>query len=193
MAAWPGAQPGTPCFRLRARPARLFWAHNRQGSDAMKVDGKAYRTIWPDPGGDAVHILDQTLFPHRFETARLTVVGDAARAISDMLVRGAPLIGATAAYGMALAMRADASDAALSAAYDRLHATRPTAINLRWALDRMDAVLRPLPPGIGLPPHGQRPRGSATRMSRSTRPSATMASRSSATSPRRRTAGRSTS
>ncbi len=113
----------------------------------MKVDGRAYRTIWPDPDGESVIILDQTLFPHRFETARLTVVADAARAISDMLVRGAPLIGATAAYGMALAMRADASDTALAKAYEQLHATRPTAINLRWALDRMHAVLRPLPQG----------------------------------------------
>ncbi|MDI3337839.1 S-methyl-5-thioribose-1-phosphate isomerase [Defluviimonas aestuarii] len=113
----------------------------------MKVDGKAYRTIWPDSDGESVIILDQTLFPHRFETARLTVVEDAARAISDMLVRGAPLIGATAAYGMVLAMRSDASDAALRAAYEQLHATRPTAINLRWALDRMEAVLRPLPHG----------------------------------------------
>jgi methylthioribose-1-phosphate isomerase len=111
----------------------------------MKIDGTPYRTIWLAPDGWSVTIIDQTLFPHRFETVDLTSPEDAARAIKDMLVRGAPLIGATAAYGVALAMREDASDANLSRAYDLLHATRPTAINLRWALDEMSASLRPLP------------------------------------------------
>ena len=111
----------------------------------MKIDGKPYRTIWLSEDGWSVTIIDQTLFPHRFETVQLRTPEDAARAIKDMLVRGAPLIGATAAYGMAIAMREDPSDGHLSATYDRLHATRPTAINLRWALDQMAAALRPLP------------------------------------------------
>lgn len=113
----------------------------------MKIDGKPYRTIWLSDDGWSVTIIDQTLFPHRFETVQLKAPQDAARAIKDMLVRGAPLIGATAAYGVALAMRDDPSDAHLSATYDLLHATRPTAINLRWALDQMATTLRPLPEG----------------------------------------------
>jgi methylthioribose-1-phosphate isomerase len=113
--------------------------------DAMKVDGKPYRTIWLNQDGWSVEIIDQTKFPHRFETVTLRAMDDAARAIKDMLVRGAPLIGATAAYGMALQARIDSSDAALSAAYERLHATRPTAINLKWALDEMMKALRNFP------------------------------------------------
>jgi methylthioribose-1-phosphate isomerase len=93
-----------------------------------------------------VDIIDQTKFPHRFETVTLANSRDAARAIKDMLVRGAPLIGATAAYGMALHMHEDRSDAGLSSAYDMLQATRPTAINLRWALDEMKRALLPLAP-----------------------------------------------
>ncbi|MGE0238686.1 MAG: S-methyl-5-thioribose-1-phosphate isomerase, partial [Parvibaculaceae bacterium] len=112
----------------------------------MKVDGKPYRTIWLNPDGWSVEIIDQTKFPHRFETVTLRTVDDAAHAIKDMLVRGAPLIGATAAYGMALAARIDPSDAALSKAYEQLHATRPTAINLKWALDEMLKALRNFPP-----------------------------------------------
>ncbi|WP_026381270.1 S-methyl-5-thioribose-1-phosphate isomerase [Afifella pfennigii] len=111
----------------------------------MQVDGKAFRTIWLAADGRAVEIIDQTKLPHRFEIAPLKNVDDAAHAIKEMLVRGAPLIGATAAYGMALAAGEDASDAALSSAYDKLHATRPTAINLRWALEEMMRTLSPLP------------------------------------------------
>ena len=111
----------------------------------MNVDGTPTRTIWPIRDRGAVGIIDQTRLPHRYEIAELRTLEDAATAIRDMLVRGAPLIGATAAYGMALAIRDDASDARLSTAYDRLHETRPTAINLRWALDEMIAALRPLP------------------------------------------------
>ena len=110
---------------------------------AMKVDGIPYRTIWLDDNGWIVHIIDQTRLPHSFETVKLTTLDEAARAISSMLVRGAPLIGATAAYGMALAMRRDPSDHSLSAAYDTLIATRPTAVNLRWALDAMSSALLP--------------------------------------------------
>ena len=110
----------------------------------MKIDGKPFRTIWPADG--AVEIIDQTKLPHVFETVRLTTMADAATAIADMWVRGAPLIGATAAYGMALAMDADHSDAALAMAHDTLYATRPTAVNLRWALADMAELLAPLPP-----------------------------------------------
>lgn len=112
----------------------------------MKVDGKPYRTIWLNPDGWSVEIIDQTKFPHRFETVTLRTSEDAAHAIKDMLVRGAPLIGATAAYGMALQARVDVSDEALAEAYERLLATRPTAINLKWALDEMMKALRNFPP-----------------------------------------------
>lgn len=109
----------------------------------MRVDGKPYRTIWVADDGAAVEIIDQTRLPHAFEIARLETVAAAAHAIAHMQVRGAPLIGATAAYGVALAMRADG---ALEAACAQLLATRPTAVNLRWALDEMRAVLASLPP-----------------------------------------------
>ncbi len=109
----------------------------------MKVQGKPTRTVWT--AGQTVEIIDQTRLPHEFAVARLRTVDDAAHAISAMLVRGAPLIGATAAYGLWLAMRADASDASLKSAYDMLLRTRPTAVNLRWALDSMRNALAPLP------------------------------------------------
>ena len=110
----------------------------------MKVDGIPYRTIWLADDGWAVEIIDQTRLPFDFVTVRLETVDDAARAIKDMLVRGAPLIGATAAYGMALAVQADPSDKMLGAAYEQLLATRPTAVNLRWALDEMTKLLAPM-------------------------------------------------
>src|SRR6201747_2736377 len=103
----------------------------------MKVEGKHLRSIWLEPDGWSVSAIDQRRLPHDFVVARLTTCNSAADAIRSMLVRGAPLIGATAAYGIALAMRADGSDAALDHAYDTLIATRPTAINLKWALDDM--------------------------------------------------------
>src|SRR6202790_2735953 len=112
----------------------------------MKVDGKHFRSIWLEPDGYTVGAIDQRLLPHDFVVARLTDCDAAADAIRSMLVRGAPLIGATAAYGMALAMRADSSDAALDQAYNTLMATRPTAINLKWALEEMRSLLRPLSP-----------------------------------------------
>jgi methylthioribose-1-phosphate isomerase len=111
----------------------------------MRINGKAWRTIWPESDGESVGVIDQTVLPHRFETLRLATLEDAAHAIEIMQVRGAPLIGATAAYGVALAMRVDASDAVLAAADARLRRTRPTAVNLMWALDAMTAALRPLP------------------------------------------------
>ena len=115
----------------------------------MKVSGTPYRTIWlADDAGNgigAAEIIDQTRLPHQFVTVRLETVEEAATAIRDMRVRGAPLIGATAAYGMALAMRADPSDGSLGAAYDLLTAARPTAVNLRWACDDLREVLTNLP------------------------------------------------
>ena len=112
----------------------------------MKVDGRHLRSIWLEPDGFTVSAIDQRRLPHHFVVAQLATVEAAADAIASMLVRGAPLIGAAAAYGMALAMRADASDAALDRAYSTLIVTRPTAINLKWALDEMRAMLRPLTP-----------------------------------------------
>ena len=112
----------------------------------MKVDGKHFRSIWRSSDGWSVDAIDQRRLPHEFVTLKLTNVTEAADAIRNMVVRGAPLIGATAAYGMALAMRDDKSDPAIERAYLRLFATRPTAINLKWALDEMRRVLRPLPP-----------------------------------------------
>ena len=111
----------------------------------MKVDGKSMRSIWLEPDGWSVGVIDQTALPHRFATARLTTLGEAAHAIRAMLIRGAPLIGATAAYGICLALRADASEEALDRAYATLLATRPTAINLKWALDEMVAAVRNRP------------------------------------------------
>ena len=111
----------------------------------MQVEGKSTRTIWLEPDGWSVGIIDQTRLPHHFATARLASLEDAVRAISSMQVRGAPLIGATAAYGVCLALRRDASDAALERACAMLSATRPTAINLKWALDEMAAAVRNRP------------------------------------------------
>ena len=114
-------------------------------SGAMKVDGKNMRSIWLEADGWSVGVIDQSLLPHRFATIRLTTLDDAARAIATMQVRGAPLIGATAAYGVCLALRADASDEALERAFATLMATRPTAINLKWALEEMVAAVRNRP------------------------------------------------
>ncbi len=112
---------------------------------AMNIDGKPYRTIWLNPDGHTVEIIDQTKLPHVFETVTLRTLDDAATAIATMQVRGAPLIGATAAYGVALALRNDASDEALDRACAILAATRPTAINLRWALEEMQKAVRNQP------------------------------------------------
>jgi methylthioribose-1-phosphate isomerase len=111
----------------------------------MKVDGKPTRTIWLEPDGWSVGVIDQTALPHRYVTARLTNLAEAAHAIRAMVIRGAPLIGAAAAYGMCLALREDASDEALERAYATLLAARPTAINLKWALEEMMAAVRNRP------------------------------------------------
>src|SRR5215203_1043045 len=111
----------------------------------MKVDGKPTRTIWLDADGWSVGIIDQTMLPHRFQTRRLTTLNDMAQAIKTMQVRGAPLIGVAAAYGVCLALRADSSDENLERACATLLATRPTAINLKWALDEIGAAVRNQP------------------------------------------------
>ena len=113
----------------------------------MKIDGTPYRSIWVDETDRwSVRIIDQTKLPWAVDIVRLTTLESMAHAIKAMLVRGAPLIGASAAYGVALALRTDASNAALKTALDVLGATRPTAINLRWALARMEKTLSPLAP-----------------------------------------------
>jgi len=112
----------------------------------MRVHGQPYRTIFVADDGVRVAVIDQTRLPFEFELRHLQTAADAARAIRDMIVRGAPLIGVTAAYGVALGMRADASDAGLDGAVALLGATRPTAVNLRWALERMRRRLAGLPP-----------------------------------------------
>jgi methylthioribose-1-phosphate isomerase len=111
----------------------------------MRIDSRHYRTIWENADG-TVEAIDQTNLPHRFETRRLASLDDAVAAITTMVVRGAPLIGVTGAYGLALAAAADPGDAALEAAHARLAAARPTAVNLRWALDRLRALLLIAPP-----------------------------------------------
>jgi len=113
----------------------------------MNVHGAPYRTIWVGDDGRSVHIIDQTRLPHEFVTRTLNTVADAAEAIRNMRVRGAPLIGATAAYGVCLALAEDPSDTSLTRAREMLLATRPTAVNLRWALDEMKAAVSALPVG----------------------------------------------
>src|SRR5258707_2761041 len=118
----------------------------RTGIAHMKVDGRHMRSIWLEPDGWSVGAIDQRRLPHDFVVERIVSRDAAAEAIRSMLVRGAPLIGATAADGVALAMRMDGSDASLDQACSMLIATRPTAVNLKWALDEMRATLSPLPP-----------------------------------------------
>ncbi|TPJ65527.1 S-methyl-5-thioribose-1-phosphate isomerase [Mesorhizobium sp. B2-6-1] len=111
----------------------------------MNVGERHYRTIWLSDDGRSVEIIDQRWLPHDFRVVKVDTVNGIATAIRDMWVRGAPLIGVTAAYGVAMQMADDPADAALDAVWETLHETRPTAINLRWALDEMRRVLRPLP------------------------------------------------
>lgn len=111
----------------------------------MKAGGVHRRSLWPDAAGDAVLVIDQRQLPHRLVVERLGSVAAVRTAIADMWVRGAPLIGATAAYGMALQCRVDAGDDALRATQALLDAARPTAVNLAWATRRMLDGLLPLP------------------------------------------------
>ncbi len=112
----------------------------------MKVDGTAFRSIWWDNDTNLAMIVDQRWLPHDFRLQPLRSLSDYAEAIVQMRVRGAPLIGATAAYGMAFALGEDPSDAGMAKAYDVLIATRPTAINLKWALDRVNKAMAPIDP-----------------------------------------------
>ena len=112
----------------------------------MRVGDRHYRSIWADASPGVVHIIDQQRLPHVFETRTLGTMAEMADAIRTMRVRGAPLIGVAAAFGVALALRPDASDKSLKHAIDTLRQTRPTAVNLAWALDRMQRLLAPLPP-----------------------------------------------
>jgi len=112
----------------------------------MNVNGRPMRTIWLGEDRRTVEIIDQRLLPHELVVARLATLDDAAGAIRDMAVRGAPLIGATAAYGVALATASDPSDDGIARAIDVLGRTRPTAVNLHWALEAMSQALLPLPP-----------------------------------------------
>jgi len=111
----------------------------------MATRSPSFRTLWLTRDG-AIHIIDQTLLPHTLREVCLKTPGQAAKAIITMQVRGAPLIGVTAAYGVVLAMRRDPSDGNLAAALDLLVHTRPTAVNLHWALEDMRRLLEPLPP-----------------------------------------------
>jgi methylthioribose-1-phosphate isomerase len=110
----------------------------------MKVNGKHYRSLWADESAGVVHIIDQARLPHVFETATLRNVDELADAIKSMRVRGAPLIGVAAAYGIALAVSRDPSDASISEASNLLRKTRPTAVNLAWAIGRMRETLAPV-------------------------------------------------
>lgn len=110
----------------------------------MKIDGKSYRSIWLNDNGWSVHIFDQRALPWKLDIAELKTPQDAAIAIKDMWTRGAPLLAMTGAYGLALALREDPSDENMKANYDMLLATRPTAVNLRWALDEMMKAVKPV-------------------------------------------------
>ncbi len=112
----------------------------------MRVNGRHTRSIWSDDGNHRVYVIDQTRLPFAFETISLSNLGEVAHAIRSMQVRGAPLIGVAAAFGIALEMRRDNSDVALAAAISTLGATRPTAVNLHWALSEMQRQLAPLAP-----------------------------------------------
>jgi len=112
----------------------------------MNIDGQAWRTIGLEPGGRSVWVIDQTQLPHRFCTRSIGSCEQAADAIRTMVVRGAPLIGVTGAYGLMLAMQEDPGDQSLEAAFQQLNNTRPTAVNLRWALERVRDRVQQLPP-----------------------------------------------
>jgi methylthioribose-1-phosphate isomerase len=132
-----------PLAVLHRRPVSVSPAGKMR---CMNVNNIPTRTIWPAAQQRAVDIIDQTALPHEYRTLRLATLADAAHAIRSMQVRGAPLIGVTAAYGVALALAQQADDATLAAAVAILAATRPTAVNLHWALARMQAFLAPLTP-----------------------------------------------
>jgi methylthioribose-1-phosphate isomerase len=108
----------------------------------MMLDNRPERTLWQDPDGASIRVIDQTALPHEYRVLRISSLGEAVSAIREMRVRGAPLIGVTAAYGLALALRERSDDVFLEEARARLEAARPTAVNLRWALARVCASLQ---------------------------------------------------
>ena len=112
----------------------------------MRIEGKSWRTIMPISTCDGVDVIDQTLLPHSFALKRITSLQESVAAIKTMVVRGAPLIGATAAYGLAIALRRDPSDAGLAEAVAALLASRPTAVNLRHALEDIQNHVAPHKP-----------------------------------------------
>jgi methylthioribose-1-phosphate isomerase len=111
----------------------------------VNIDGRPWRTIWLETDGVSVGVIDQTQLPHRLTVRRLGHWREAAEAIRTMVVRGAPLIGVTGAYGLMLALLEDAGDTSLEQAYGVLLETRPTAVNLRWALERVRSRVEALP------------------------------------------------
>ena len=149
----------------------------------MHVDGQPFRSIRYDAGHDRVEVIDQRWLPHEFRVVALDSLTSFAAAIRDMWVRGAPLIGATAAWGIARQMRRDPGDASLDAACEQLRATRPTAVNLHWALEAMRRTLLPLPDAERGPAAPTRHRRSAMPTWPTTAPSASTDSRSSRRSP----------
>ncbi len=110
----------------------------------MKINGISYRSIWLSDNGWSVKIFDQRRLPWELQIIELTSCDQAVCAIKEMWTRGAPLLAMTAAYGLCLALREDTTDAALESAYKKLMVTRPTAVNLRWALDEMMRAVRPV-------------------------------------------------
>jgi methylthioribose-1-phosphate isomerase len=124
----------------------LAFPHAPGQSSVMNVNGVPYRTLWPHPDGRGVRLIDQTLLPHAFVIADVHTPEAMAHAIRSMQVRGAPLIGIAGAYGLALGLLRDPSDAALDALCTLLVSTRPTGANLRWAVDRVRRLITPLPP-----------------------------------------------
>src|SRR5262245_16855681 len=110
----------------------------------MKINGESYRSIWLADNGWSVHIFDQRALPRELKVVELKTADEAATAIKEMWTWGAPLLAMTAAYGLCLALRGDSSDASLETAYKKLLNTRPTAVNLRWALDKMKTAVKPL-------------------------------------------------
>jgi methylthioribose-1-phosphate isomerase len=139
LGPWIGGFPAALQFRFLDAVEPVYLAF-------MKIDGTATRSIWLEPDGWSVGIFDQTLLPWSVERLTLRSAADATQAIASMQTRGAPLIGAVAAYGLALALRADGSDENMTHAHATLLAARPTAVNLKWALDVVSAKVRHLPP-----------------------------------------------
>ena len=111
----------------------------------MNIQGQDWRTIWLEAGGTSIGVIDQTKLPHKFITRSIGNLEEVTEAIRSMVVRGAPLIGVTGAYGLMLALQKDTSDESLAKAFSKLLSTRPTAVNLSWALERVTKLVKALP------------------------------------------------